>query len=321
MKAVLLVRYPDGLPVPADFALADLPEPEPGDGEVLVRVTHLSLDPMPRTRMQARPPMGPPMALGRPVEGRGVGQVVQSNAPGFAPGDWVLGEPGWQALAALPAARLERLDGGQAPRHLNALGPTGLAAYFIVEKLFPREGQTLLVAPGAGAVGNLVCQIARHVAPGLRIVGTAQTPAQADSLAALGVDAMLADADWPGGGIDRFVDGIGGGFHDRMLPHLAIGARVLLLGFIAGYGSAAPPHYGNAGAILMKRASMEGFLLADHMDRVGQARARLRGWLEAGAIRPAETLHRGLEAAPVAFCALFAGSPPGKQIVALEDDG
>jgi NADPH-dependent curcumin reductase CurA len=319
MKAVVLARYPDGAPVPADFALRDLAEPVPGDGEVLVRVSHLSMDPMPRTRMQPHPPFGPPMALGQPVEGRGVGQVVESRSDRLAPGDWVLGEPGWRERAVLPAARLEKLDGGLPHQHLNALGPTGLAAYFAVDTLGPRIGQTMLVAPGAGAVGNLACQIARHVAPGIRIVGTAQNSAQADSLAAHGIETMMADADWSGGGIDLFVDGVGGAFHDRMLTHLSPRAHVLLLGFIAGYGDAGPPHYGNAGAILMKRARMEGFLLADYMDRADGARDRLRGWLERGVVRPAETLHQGLETAPAAFCALFTGAPPGKQIVELED--
>lgn len=322
MKAVLLARYPDGQPQPADFAAADQPMPVPGDGAVLVRVTHLSLDPMPRTRMQERPPFGPPMALGQPVEGRGVGQVVESRSADFRPGDWVLGETGWQEYAALPAARLEKLTGGPPHRHLNALGPTGLAACFLVEMLAPRDGMTMLVAPAAGAVGSLVCQIARHVAPGIRLVGTAQNVAQAAYLEALGVQPLVGDAPWPDSiGIDLFVDGVGGSFHDRMLPHIAPRAHVLLLGFIAGYGDTGAPRYGNAGAILMKRARMEGFLLADHMDRADSARQRLQAWLDHGAIVPAETIHHGLGSAPAAFSALFSGSLPGKQIVALEEQG
>lgn len=319
MKALCLARYPDGAPTPADFALCDLPDPSPGDGEALVQVTHLSLDPLPRTRMQPRPPFGPPMALGAPVEGRGVGRVLSSNAPGLASGDLVVGELGWQTRAALPAARLTRVEGGLPHQHLNALGATGLAAYFLAQALAPRDTDTLLVAPAAGAVGSLTCQLLRRAAPAARLVGTARGPTQSAFLESIGVRPFDPNAEWPAAqGIDGFVDGVGGAFHDRMLGALNSRARVLLLGFVSGYGDG-PPRYGNAGAILMKRATMQGFLLADHMDRADEARARLAEALADGTLRPAETIHRGLESAGAAFAALFADSPPGKQIVELED--
>jgi len=325
MKALCLLAYPKGAPQAGDFELRDLPDPEPGPGEVMVKVTHLSMDPMPRVRMQARPPMGPAMTLGAPVEGRGVGRVIASNDPGFAPGDIVLGELGWQEFAAMPAAALTRVEGGQPHQHLNALGPTGLAAWFLVDTLSPRAGETMLVAPAAGAVGSLACQIAAARAADISIVGTAIGTAQADHLAAIGVTAMDADAQWPGpGGIDLFVDGVGGAFHDRMLASLNLRARVLLLGFVSAYGEEGGPRYGNAAAILMKRARMEGFLLADHMqdaDRVEAARAQIAAWLEDGTLQATERLHRGLESAATAFSGLFSDSPPGKQIVELEEAG
>ena len=319
MKALCLARYPQGAPQPGDFALRELPDPVAGPGEVLVAVTHLSMDPVPRLRMQAAPPMGPPMRLGAPVEGRGAGRVLHSNDPGFAPGDMVVGELGWQSLAALPAARLARVEGGRPQDHLNALGPTGLAAWFVVDSIAPKAGETMLVAPAAGAVGSLVCQMAQARAPGVRLVGTAMGEAQARFLAGLGVEAIAPDAPWTEG-IDIFVDGVGGAFHDRMLAALNPRARVLLLGFVAAYGEAGPPRYGNAAAVLMKRARMEGFLLADHMDRAAEARAGIARWLAEGTLTPAETVHHGLASAATAFAGLFADSPPGKQIVELESD-
>lgn len=322
MKALCLARYLDGTPQPGDFALRDLPDPVPGPGEVLVAVTHLSMDPVPRLRMQPRPPMGPPMRLDAPVEGRGVGRVVESHDPAFAPGDMVMGELGWQSLAALPAARLVRVEGGQPQDHLNALGATGLAAWFVVDALAPEDGETMLVAPAAGAVGSLVCQMARLRAPGVRLFGTAVGERQAAFLDSLGVTALAPDAPWPDeGGIDVFVDGVGGAFHEAMIGALNPRARVLLLGFVSAYGDAGPPRYGNAAAILMKRARMEGFLLADHMSRAADARASIADWLAAGALRPAQTLHHGLASAAEAFAALFADGPPGKQIVTLENEG
>jgi NADPH-dependent curcumin reductase CurA len=320
VKALRLTRYPQGSPTLDDFALADLPDPVAGPGEVLVRVTHLSLDPLPRVRMQERSPMGPPMRLGAPVEGRGAGCVLHSNDPAFAPGDIVVGELGWQSLAALPGERLTKVEGGRPQDHLNALGATGLAAWFVVDALAPRPGETLLVAPAAGAVGSLVCQMAEARAPGVRVLGTAIGPAQSEFLIGLGVEPVAPDAEWPGpGGIDAFVDGVGGPFHDAMLAHLKPRARVVLLGFVSAYGEEGPPRYGNASAILMKRARMEGFLLADHMARAAEARTSIARWLAEGTLKPAETVHRGLASAAAAFAGLFADSPPGKQIVELED--
>jgi NADPH-dependent curcumin reductase CurA len=281
------------------------------------------MDPLPRVRMQAQSPMGPPMRLGQPVEGRGLGRVVESSDPALAVGDMVVGELGWQSLSALPAARLVQVAGGQPHHHLNALGATGLAAYFVVQSLTPRNGETMLVAPAAGAVGSQVCQIAQARAPDVQLVGTALGAQQADFLEALGVRPLSPEAEWPGpDGLDILADGVGGAFHDRMIAALNPRARVLLLGFVSAYGDDAPPRYGNAAAILMKRARMEGFLLADHMadpSRVEAARRQIAEWLEDGTLRPTERLHRGLASAATAFAGLFADSPPGKQIVVLED--
>lgn len=321
MRALCLARYPQGTPQPADFALAELPDPVPGPSEVLIEVTHLSMDPVPRLRMQERPPMGPPMRLGAPVEGRGVGRVLRSEDPAFAPGDIVVGELGWQSLVALPAARLARALGGRPQDHLNALGPTGLAAWFVVDALAPGAGETMLVAPAAGGVGSLVCQMAKARAPGVRLVGSAMSGSQATFLEGLGVEPIAPDAPWSRSeGIDIFVDGVGGAFHDRMLAALNPRGRVLLLGFVSEYGAGDPPRYGNALPVLMKRARVEGFLLADHMDRAAEAREAIARWLAEGTLVPAETVHHGLASAADAFAGLFADSPPGKQIVELESE-
>jgi len=320
MKALCLIRYPEGAPQPGDFELRELPVPVLGEGEVLVQVTHLSMDPMPRLRMQVRPPMGPPMRLGAPVEGRGAGRVLQSNHPDFVPGDMVLGELGWQSLSVHASARLVRVEGGRPQDHLNALGATGLAAWFVVDALAPQGGETMLVAPAAGAVGSLVCQMAQVCAPGVRMVGTAVGAKQAAFLEGLAVKPIAPDADFiEAGGIDLFVDGVGGAFHNRMLAGFNPRARVLLLGFVSAYGEEGLPRYGNAAAILMKRVQMEGFLLADHMARADEARASISRWLNDGTLRPAETIHVGLASAATAFAGLFADSSPGKQIVELEN--
>lgn len=321
MKAIHLAAYPEGPPTPAHFAAVDEPDPTPAEGEVLVQVLALGMDPAERMRMSPHARMGSPIPLGQAVAGRGVGRVLASRRPDFTPGDLVGGELGWRTHAALPAAALERLAPGDHPphAHLNALGPTGLAAWFAINQVGPCAHETLVIAPAAGAVGSLAAQLARNL--GARVIGLARGERQLAYLRTLGVEAADADGDLAplAPGIHIFIDGVGGALHDRVLAHLAPHARVLLLGCIAGYNDAAPPRYGNAAAILFRRATMMGFLLADHIARAPQARAALAAAIAHGTLHPAETLWRGLAQAPYAFAALFADAPPGKQIVILED--
>lgn len=327
MKArrIVLVRYPEGIPSEQDFALEDFTTAEPGEGELLVRVSHLSMDPFPRLRMNERGPAGPPMQLGAAVEGRGVGQVIASRAPGWSEGDWLIGEPGWQSVACLPAETCEKVDLalGKPSLHLGALGPSGLTAYLTVTALGGlTAGETMVFAPAAGSVGSVAGQIAALL--GGHAIGVA-SGGQATALAGLGYATALdhtrpaSFAEALSGGVDLFIDGVGGATHDAVLPMLKSRGRIVLLGFVSGYNDAAPPRYGNAAPLLMKRARMEGFLLADWQSRFDEARTALSQWIADGKLRHVESIWSGLEAAPQAFAALFSSAPPGKQIVSLED--
>lgn len=315
-REVRLIRYPAGAVAADDFAVAAAAVPDLADGEVAVAVEYLSMDPVVRTRLTATPALGPPVALGTVVPGRGVGRVIASRAAALPVGAAVYGDLGWRETAVVPAAALAAVS-GDAPRHhhLNALGPTGLAAYFLVEGVFLHAGDTVLVAPGAGAVGSLVAQLS--LALGATVYGTAVGAAQRDYLRTLGVAPVDPDGDLPAA--DVFIDGIGGGFHDRAMARLNPRARVRLLGFLADYATAGPPRYGSMGPALMKRLRVEGFLLADHMVRAAEARERMAGYLAAGTLTPAETIWDGLEQAPHAFAALFADAPPGKQLVRIRE--
>ena len=321
MKAIHLIAYPEAAPTPAHFLAVNEPDPVPADGEVLIEILALGMDPAVRMRMSPHSRMGRPLPLHTAVAGRGVGRVVSSHHADFGPGDLVMGELGWRTHAALPAGTLERLPVSphRPHAHLSALGPTGLAAWLAVEAVTPRAGETVVIAPAAGAVGSLAAQIARNA--GARVIGLARGEAQLAYLSALGIEAADADGDLAPlvPGVDIFIDGVGGALHDRVLAHLNVKARVLLIGCIAGYNDAAPPRYGNAAPILFRRATMQGFLLADHMARAPEARAALAAAIADGTLVPAETLWRGLEQAPRAFAALFGDAPPGKQIVIVKD--
>jgi NADPH-dependent curcumin reductase CurA len=320
-RRILLARYPDGRPGPDDFIVdAEAPAPAPAQGEVLIAVTHLSMDPFPRLRMCERPVAGPPIRPGDLIDSRGLGRVIESRHPDYRPGDMVAGDMGWQTLVSLPGDRLKQIDLSLGPpeRHLSVLGPSGMTAYFSMEVVGgPKAGDTVLVAPAAGSVGAIAGQIARHA--GARVIGTARGEGQQAALLGLGFDQVLdGDAPQIEEGIDLFLDGVGGALHDTVLARLNPRARVVLLGFISAYGDAAPPRYGNAAPVLFRRARMEGFLLADWETRFDEAQRQLSAWLRDGVIRPVEAIWDGLEQAPHAFAALFADAPPGKQIVRLE---
>ncbi|MBB6227923.1 hypothetical protein FHS79_002104 [Polymorphobacter multimanifer] len=320
---VQLVRYPEGTPAPEDFALVDAPMPAARPGELLLQVEWLGLDPFPRLRMRSDSRVGPPMPLGAVVDGRGLATVVGSDDAAFPLGTLVAAETGWQQFTALPAAKVQRLPdyAGPASHHLSTLGPSGLTAFFTAELAAVLPGQVLVIAPAAGSVGVVAGQLAR--AAGARVIGLAASAAQCDFLRqSLGFEAATTDpaelATLAPDGVHGFIDGVGGALHDVVAAHLALQARVVLLGFIAAYNDAAPPRYGSALPILFKRARVQGFLLADHMHDAPRALQRLAAALADGSLRAVETIHQGLAATPAAFAGLFADPAPGKQIVRLD---
>jgi len=318
-RQIHLIRYPQGMPTPGDFIETDAPMPVPGAGEILVCVTALGLDPFPRLRMRADSRVGPPVPLNQVVEGRGVGTVVASNHDDFSIGDSVAADTGWQAYCVVPVANAQKLDLGLGPieRHLSTLGPSGLTAFFAVERVAPQPGETIVIAPAAGSVGVLAGQLAK--AAGARVIGLVASPAQADFLVqSLGFHAAFTSADQLAEPVDCFIDGVGGALHDAVVGKLALRARVLLLGFIAAYNQPAPPSYGNAVPILFKRATVSGFLLADHAADFGRARTAIAAALLAETLKPVEAIHHGLASTPAAFAGLFGEPLPGKQIVRLE---
>lgn len=327
---IVLARYPRDRIDPAnDFRLQEVPCPAPAEGEALVEVTHLSMDPFPRMRMRADSRVGPSMALDRFVEGRGIGRVVDSRHPGFKPGNWVMGELGWRTHAQLPGDQLVPIDLALGPpeRHLSVLGSSGLTAYFTMEAGRPQPGETVVIAPAAGSVGMIAGQIAKRA--GARVVGIGGGSQCAALTRELGFDAAVDHACLADQlhtacleGVQLFLDGVGGPTHDAVMSGMAPRGRVILLGFIAGYGEGPRP-YGSMLPPLMKRLQVQGFLLADWRDRFAEAQAQLADWLRTGAIRPVESIWEGLDQAPAAFAALFGDAAPGKQIVRLQggEDG
>lgn len=327
-RRVIYARVPDGVPAEADFRVEDAASPEAGPGQLHVRNLWLSLAPYQRLAMSGRYPFTPGFGVGQLMPGETVSQVIASNDPGFSPGDLVLCRGGWQAEAVVPAGSAERLpDGGAEPRrYLDVLGVNGLTAFAgLVDTGRPRPGDTVLVSAAAGSVGGLVGQIARIA--GCRAVGIAGGPEKCGlAVGTLGLDACVdykapdfADrlrAACPDG-VDVYFDNVGGPVLDAAIPLLTTGGRIVLCGSASQYNAATPHPPPPLSLFVGKRAEVRGFVVYDHMARIGDVRRRLSRWLADGRLTALEDVAEGLDAAPALFRRLMLGQTVGKTLIRL----
>lgn len=312
------------------FSARDGEVPVPKDGEVLVRVHWLGIDPTQRGWLNEGDNYREPIPIGAVMRGAGVGQVVESRAEQLPVGSWVYGEPGWQEYATGPAGGLfgfNPVPPGIEPRlMLSVFGTTGLTAYFgMVDVGAPEPGQTVVVSAAAGATGSMAAQIAKSL--GCRVIGIAGGRRKCDWVTdTLGLDACIDHraGDVPAelarlapDGIDVYFDNVGGPLLEAALANLAAHARVVLCGAVATGYSGSDPVTGprNYMELAMKRARMEGFIFLDHVDRFPEAFGRLHGWLTEGGLVVEESIADGIESAPEALAGLFTGRNLGKQLV------
>jgi len=325
-----LAARPEGMVGDEHFRWVEEPAPRlTADGQVLVRTLYLSCDPTQRGWM-ARDTYLPAVAIGEVMRSFGVGRVVESRHPGFAEGQLVQGQLGWQDYALLDggSARLSVVpEGVPIPIAMSVLGITGLTAYFgLLEIGRPEAGETVVVSAAAGATGSVVGQIARL--KGCRVVGIAGGEEKCRWLvdearfdAAIDYrseDVAARLAELCPRGIDVYFDNVGGEILDAALARLAFGGRVVLCGAIADYNRSEPgPGPRNYYNLLLQRGRMEGFLVLDFLDRAGEAVAELARWVEAGEIKVQVDIQEGLENAPRTLRRLFTGANRGKQLLKI----
>jgi NADPH-dependent curcumin reductase CurA len=330
-RQVVLVSRPQGEPGEANFALVEAPAPEPGPEQFLARTIYLSLDPYMRGRMDARESYAKPADLGKPMVGATVGQVVRSNHPGFAEGEFVVGYWGWQEYGVSGGNGVRKLDPAMAPISyaLGVLGMPGMTAYVALLDIGrPRPGETVVVSAAAGAVGSVVGQIARI--KGCRAVGTAGGAAKCGFVVnELGFDACVdykkedfaqALKDACPGGIDIYYDNVGGPVLAAVLRQINRGARIPLVGHIAQYNATTLPPGPNLIPLLIKRALIQGFIILDHPEREADFLRDVTAWIREGKIKYKEDIIEGLENAPRAFLGLFRGANLGKLLVRVSPD-
>ncbi len=332
MKRIVLASRPEGRPSEEDFRLEEDAVPEPDEGEALVRVHWLSLDPYMRGRMDAGPSYAAPVELGATMEGGAVGEVIASR--GDVPeGAMVLGQLGWTTHAVAPASALRVLDPQAAPVQtaLGVLGMPGFTGWYGLTRIGrPREGETLVVGAATGAVGSAVGQIAR--ARGLRVVGVAGGAEKcAYAEGELGFHACIdhrahdasglreALGEAAPDGVDIYYENVGGATLEAVLPLMNRGGRIPVCGMIAWYdgaGSDGPDRLPRAWrTILVKQLLVQGFIIANHYDLYDEFAAEVAPMVRDGRVKHREDVAEGIEAAPGAFLSMLKGGNFGKQLV------
>jgi NADPH-dependent curcumin reductase CurA len=332
-RRFLLVRRPQGTPVPEDFSLVEETIPQPEQGGLIVRNHFASLDPAQRGWMDDAPSYMPPIPLGAPVRASTVGVVHASANPDFEPGDWVLGLNALEDYSVVqPGGFTSKIDVSivdSPSKYLSAMGAVGLTAYFgLIEAGQPKAGETLLVSGAAGAVGSAVGQIGKIL--GCRVIGIAGGPDKCRRLLEdYGFDIAI---DYRGkdvatlaaeirthapNGADVIFENVGGDVMDAELMNLAMGARIVLCGLISEYNSEQKVGIRNLWQVLVQRAVIKGFLIADYVPRFGEGDAQMATWMAEGRLRIDEDVQEGLENAYPAFMRLFTGANTGKLVLKI----
>jgi len=326
-KQILLASRPAGMPTMENFKLVDAEVPQPKDGEVLIRTLYLSVDPYMRGRMSDRKSYVAPFGVGAAIAGGAVGEVLESRSAKFESGDIVTGMLPWQLYSTAKETEVRKINPQMAPvtTALGVLGMPGLTAYFgLLDIGKPKEGETVVVSGAAGAVGTIVCQIAKI--KGCRVVGIAGSDEKNQYLEKeLGVDATInyktADvkqalrAACPAG-VDVYFDNVGGEVSDVVMTLITHGARTIICGQISLYclekpevGPRVQPY------LVVNSALMQGFIITDYAARFGEGVSQLAQWLQQGKLKYAESIVEGFENTPRAFLGLFSGENLGKQLV------
>ena len=325
----LLNGHPRGRGIEdGDFKLVETSLPDPGPGEMLIRVRWLGFDPAQKGWMENIADYVAPMAIGDLMRGSGIGEVVASNGGHFAVGDIVFGTTGWTEHLISDGHDLTKVETALPPTAvLSVLGTTGLTAYCGLFKVGrPLPGDTVLVSGAAGATGSVVGQLAKIA--GCRAVGIAGGKDKCDWLVEeAGYDAAI---DYKAGdlreqikqhcpnGIDVIFDNVGGAILNEMLARIATGARVVICGGISRYETgglpAGPQNYFN---LVFRRGTMSGFIVLDWAIEFPAIRKRLEGFVRDGRLTYREDIQQGFENAPATLKRLFVGANRGKQMLAL----
>jgi NADPH-dependent curcumin reductase CurA len=328
-RQIVLAARPVGMPKASDFKVETVPVPEPDAGQVLVRNLWMSVDPYMRGRMSDRKSYAPSFEVGKPMEGRAIGQVVKSKHPAMKEGAFVSSMLGWREYFVAAGEGMNPVDPSlPLSSYLGLLGIPGFTGWYGLKQIGkPKPGETLVVSGAAGATGSLVVQMGKIL--GCRVVGmTGRDDKCAYLTRELGADAAINyknPADLFDAlrqacpkGIDIYFENVGGPVLDMVLRQVNPLARIPLCGMISQYNLDPPdpgPRY--LFSMIGNRVLMQGFIISDHLSLYPEFLAEVGGWLKSGRIKREETVVEGIENAPKAFLGLFSGDNVGKMVVRL----
>jgi NADPH-dependent curcumin reductase CurA len=323
-----LAARPVGLPKESDFSLVDADVSEPSEGQALVKTVYLSVDPYMRGRITGVRTYADPTNIGDIMQGGAVGQIIESQAAGLAPGDFVLGQWGWQEYAVVEPKSVRKLDPKLAPvsTALGVLGMPGMTAYFgFLEICHPQPGETVLVSGAAGAVGSLVGQIAKI--KGCRAIGIAGGDSKVDwMINELGFDGAFnykTTSDYIAklkelcpNGIDCYFDNVGGAITDAVFPLMNVFGRVSICGQISQYNLQKPePGPRILTQVLVKQLKVEGFIVTRFQNRWAEGITEMARWLREGKLKHREDVVEGFQNTAKAFIGMLQGQNTGKMLV------
>lgn len=337
-KAIYLKAYPQGLPGLDLFAVKEMETPTIRDGELLLRTVWMSVDPYMRGRMRTDVKSYiPPFSLDEPLDGGAVSEVIESKHAGFAKGDYVVAfQGGWKSHWTSNGDGLTKVDAGLAPlsAYLGVLGMPGLTAWAgLTQILKPQPGETVFVSGAAGAVGSLVCQLAKL--KGARVVASAGSPEKcAWLLKEGGADVALNYRDYADAaaltkalaaaapdGVNCYFENVGGMHLEAALNCIAMRGRIALCGMISMYNNTAlEPGPSNIVNLIGRSVLMQGFIVSIYLPLAPQFFMEVAPLVAQGKARFRETAYDGLERAPEAFLGLFRGENFGKAVVRVGPD-
>ena len=326
-----LAARPVGMPKGSDWNYTEEPVRQPGNGEFLVKVLQISLDPAMRGWVNATRSYIPPVGIGEVMRALAAGRVIESKNSNFAAGDHVYGVFGVQEYALSNGQGVNKIDTRVAPlpKYLSVLGMPGMTAYFgFLDTGAPQPGNAVVISAASGAVGSVVGQIAKI--KGCRPVGIAGGKQKCEYITReLGFDAAIdykseevssALRKHCPNGIDVYFDNVGGDILDAVLPQINLGARIVICGAISQYNNTTPIRGpSNYFYLLIKRATMKGMLVTDFMDRYTQAAREMAGWMAAGKLKSREDIVEGLQNFPEVLLKLFTGENFGKLILKVAE--
>lgn len=327
-REIRLASRPRGLPTAANFTLAQSVLEPLHDQQVLVRNLFMSVDPYMRGRMNDAKSYVPPFALGKPLDGGAVGEVIESRAKEFKPGDAVTSNFGWREYFIASPRELHPVSREIQPLsiHLGALGMTGMTAWAGLNLVEVKAGDVIFISGAAGAVGNVAGQLAKL--RGCRVIGSAGSPDKVKFLREeCGFDAAFNYKAGPvleqlnleaPDGIDVYFDNVGAEHLEAALSVLRVHGRIIACGGISGYNQKEPPSGpSNLFNIVTKRLTMRGLIVTDWLDRQSEFEKEVGDYFRAGKLKNKETVAEGIQQAVDAFIGLFGGKNLGKMVVKL----